>query len=191
MKPKLAWFFYGFISAIILLAIIGYFRNLPRNVAEAMPKEQQEAMSLLSPWITSAKSAKLGPFAVFVPGGSSQKAEAIMHPIKTNYPQIIITDTDISFVDVKNKIMRIKYRELTGEFEFYDFSSDLLSGISFIDSNLDGQYDMKIGPGKDYALYYNSRWLPLIKNNNKKYIEIDGTHKEIEIKGVVWKIAGQ
>ena len=50
---------------------------------------------------------------------------------------------------------------------------------------------MKIGPGKDYALYYNSRWLPLIKNNNKKYIEIDGTHKEIEIKGVVWKIAGQ
>jgi len=58
------------------------------------------------------------------------------------------------------------------------------------DRLLDGQYDLKMGPGKSIALNYNSRWFPLIIREKKKYIEIDGTLKEIEMKDLLWKFAG-
>jgi hypothetical protein len=122
-----------------------------------------------------------------------------MYPIKTSFPQIYISDSDsdimpgpiINIMDSKNRMLSVRYKESTGEFESYDYSSNLLSGISFIDSNLDGQYNLRIGPGKNIALNHNSKWFPLIRKDKKKYIEIDGTQKEIEMKGFVWKFAGQ
>jgi hypothetical protein len=78
MKLKIIWFCFGFTSAIILLATIGYMRNRPRDVTANMPKEQKEGMALMTPWVKSAKSGKIGPFVFFVPSNSSQKAEAIL-----------------------------------------------------------------------------------------------------------------
>ena len=121
----------------------------------------------------------------------------MMQPIKTRFPQINIsagsnvTEPIISLLDSKNRIISVKYKESTGEFESYDYSSNLVSGISFIDSDLDGQYDVRIGPGNNIALNYNSKWFPLIRKDKKKYIEVDGRLRELEMKGFVWKFAGQ
>jgi hypothetical protein len=96
-----------------------------------------------------------------------------------------------SIVDAKNRAISVSYNESTGEFESYNYSNNIVSGASFIDSNLDGQYDAKVGPGKSVALYYNSKWFPMIIKDKKKYLEIDGMQKEIEMKDFRWKFAGQ
>ena len=181
----------GFVVGIALLYSISHWRTRPQNVIKTWPDDDnKKAMKMLAPWITEAKVGKIGPFSVFVPSNSSENTEAIINPIKASFPKIFISGSDIDLVDSKNRSITIKYKESTGEFGSYDYSSDLLSGISFIDSNLDGQYDVKIGPGKSIALNYNSKWFPLIRKDKKKYIEVDGSKKEIEMKGFVWKFSG-
>jgi hypothetical protein len=189
----------GFVAGAALLSAISHWIARPQDATATWPDDDnKKGMKMLAPWITKARVGKLGPFAVFVPSDSSKKAEAIMHPIKHRFPQINISNNSdfsdgpyFSIVDAKNRAITVRYNESTGEFESYDFSNNLISGISFIDGNLDGQYDVQIGPGKNIALNYNSQWLPLVLRDKKKYIEIDGTLKEIEMKDFVWKFAGQ
>jgi hypothetical protein len=188
----------GFVAGAALLSAISHWRARPQDITATWPDDDnKKAMKMLAPWVTKARVGKLGPFVVFVPSNSSQKTEAMMYPMKNSFPKIsistdsnIVTGSTIGFMDSKNRMITVKYNESTGEFESYDFSTNLLSGTSFIDGNLDGQYDLKMGPGKNIALNYNSRWLPLIIRDKKKYIEIDGALKEIEMKDFVWKFAG-
>jgi hypothetical protein len=195
---KMNWksFTLGLVVGAALLSAISYWIARPQDITATWPDDDnKKAMKKISPWVTKARVGKLGPFAVFTPSNSSQKAEAIMHPIKAKFPKISISNSDIvsgptiRFMDSKNRVISVKYKESTGEFESYDYSNDQLSGISFIHSNLDGQYDVNIGPGKNLALNYNSKWFPLIKKDKKKFIEVDGTLKEIEMKDFVWKFA--
>ena len=191
-------FVFGFVAGAALLSGISHWKTRPQDITATWPDDdRKKGMKMLAPWVTKARSWKLGPFAVFAPNDSSQKAEAMMQPIKTRFPQINIsagsnvTEPIISLLDSKNRIISVKYKESTGEFESYDYSSNLVSGISFIDSDLDGQYDVRIGPGNNIALNYNSKWFPLIRKDKKKYIEVDGRLRELEMKGFVWKFAGQ
>jgi hypothetical protein len=197
---KMNWksFSLGFVAGVALLSAISHWRTRPQDVTATWPDDDnKKGMKMLAPWVTKARSWKLGPFAVFAPSDPSQKAEAMMYPVRTKFPKISVSiselgaEPSISFLDSKNRIISVSYNESTGEFKSYYFSSNLLSGISFIDGNLDGQYDVRVGPGKNIAINYNSRWFPLILKDKKKYIEIDGISKEIEMKDFVWKFAGQ
>ena len=186
MKGRFAWFSFGFISAIILLAAIGYFRNRPQNAADAWPKEIKEMMLTEKPWLKSARAIKVGPFVAIVPATSSQKTEAIISPTK-GYPQIFITEDKIDFIDSKNRYISIKYSLPAGEIKSYEFCTSLINGTSFYDNDLDGQFDLKIEKYKNFAVYYESKWYPVIRKEKKKYLEVNGAQKEIEIKDFNWK----
>jgi hypothetical protein len=198
MKMNWKSFGFGFLAGVVVLSAIGYLRFRPQDVTAKWPDDDnKKAMKMIAPWVTEAKAGKLGGFTVFVPGNSS-KTEAIMYPSKHRFPQINISNnTDIcegpsfSIVDAKNRAISLSYNESTGEFESYNYSNNIVSGVSFIDSNLDGQYDAKVGPGKSVALYYNSKWFPMTHKDKKKYLEIDGIQKEIEMKDFRWKFVGQ
>ncbi len=189
----------GFLAGAALLSGISHWRTRPQDITATWPDDdRKKGMKMIAPWVSKARSWKLGPFAVFAPSDSSQKAEAMMHPIKNRFPIINISNNSefgdgpfFSIVDAKNRSLSIKYNESTGEFESYDFSTNLISGTSFIDRNLDGQYDVKIGPGKSVAVYYSSKWFPIVFKDKKKYLEVDNTLKEIEMKDFKWKFAGQ
>lgn len=188
----------GFLAGAALLSGINHWRTRPQDIMANWPDDdRKKGMKMLAPWVTKARSWKLGPFAVFAPSDSSYKAEAMMQPIKTRYPQInISTESDgmepiIGLLDSKNRMISVKYKESTGEFETYDYSTNIVSGISFIDSNLDGQYDLRIAPRNSIAINYKSKWFPLIIKNKKKYIEVDGKLRELEMKGFEWKFAGK
>lgn len=187
----------GFLAGVALLSAISHWRARPQDVTANLPDDRKTNIKRLAPWVTKARSWKLGPFAVFVPGDPSQKSEALMYPVKSKFPIVnvsvsgIDSEPSISFVDSKNRIISMSYKESTGEFTSYDFSNSLISGISFIDGNLDGQYDLRIGPDKNIAINYNSKWIPVIRKDKKKYIELDSILKEIEIKNFMWKFAGQ
>jgi len=187
----------GFVAGVALLSAISHWRARPQDVTANLPDDRKTNIKRLAPWVTKARSWNLGPFAVFVPGDPSQKSEAIMYPVKSQFPIVNVSvssmgsEPSISFVDSKNRIISVGYNVSTGEFKSYDFSSNLTSGISFIDGNLDGQYDLRIGPDKNIAINYNSKWTPVIRKDKKKYMELDGILKEIEIKNFMWGFAGQ
>lgn len=188
----------GFIAGVAVLSSIGYFRFRPQDITAKWPdNDNKKAVMMLAPWVTKAKAGKLGAFTVYVPSNPS-KPEAIMYPSTQRFPQIFVSDKSdycespsFFIVDAKNRAINVSYKESTGEFESYNYSNDNVSGVTFIDSNLDGQYDVKIGQGKNVALYYGSKWVPMIRKDKKKYLEIDGMQKEIEMKNFRWKFVGQ
>jgi len=186
----------GFLSGVVVLSAIGYLRFRAQDITAKWPDDDnKKAMKMMAPWVKEAKAGKLGAFTVFVPGNSS-KTEAIMYPSKHRFPQINISNNNdfcdgpsFSIVDAKNRVISVSYNESTGEFDSYNYSNNIASGTSFIDRNLDGQYDAKVGPGKSVALYFNSKWFPMTIKDKKKYLEIDGKQKEIEMKDFRWKFA--
>ena len=147
---------------------------------------------MMAPWITKARVAKLGAFAAFVPSDPSLKAEAIIHPIKTGFPKVNISNSgvvpgpSISLIDSKSRLITVNFNEPTGEFISYDYSPNMINGTSFIDADLDGEYDVKVGPGKNLSVKYNEQWHSVSRKDNKRYIEVDGAFKEIKMKDFRW-----
>jgi len=91
---KMNWksFSLGFVAGVVLLSAISHWRARPQDVTAAWPDDdRKKGMKMLAPWVTKARSWKLGPFAVFAPSDPSQKAEAMMHPVKTKFPMVNVS----------------------------------------------------------------------------------------------------
>jgi len=198
MKVKLKWFSLGFITAVLILFALGYaWNHRSENAVKNMPKEEQEMMLSIYPWLKSAQGHLCGPFVLTTPASQFEKAEAMISPYKlktfTSYPQMVVDEHTIFIIDSKNRMMSIRYLNTTGEFKSYDFNTGS-EGVTFFDSNLDGQFDVKLGPGpKNCSVYYDSRWLPVIFRNKRQYININGNEKEIKLSLLKegWKFVGQ
>ncbi|MBI5695527.1 MAG: hypothetical protein HZC51_07300 [Nitrospirae bacterium] len=186
MKARLAWFTLGFITAIALVSSVNYYRFRPQNAVRNLPKDQQEAMLTMFPWLKTAKAGKLGPFKVIVPASSTDKSQASISSEK-GYPQIFIYTDRISIMDSKEKIMSIQYEQSTGEFRYYEYSTNIVKGSSFFDSDLDGQYDVKFDPSYNFGIFYDSKWIPVVRKDKRKYVNIGGAEREIEISKSTWK----
>jgi len=61
-----------------------------------------------------------------------------------------------------------------------------VGGISYFDGNLDGAYDLRIGPGSSLAVNYKDNWQPVMRKDKKRYVEADGVLREIEMKDFAW-----
>jgi len=188
----------GFVAGAALLSALSHWNSRPRDVTAAWPDDDnKKGMKMIAPWITKARVAKLGAFVAFVPSDPSRKAEAIIHPIKTGFPKVNISNSGvvpgptISLIDSKNRMFSVNFSEPTGEFISYDYSSNIVNGTSFIDANLDGEYDVKVGPGSNLAVRYEEKWHSVIRKDNKRYIEADGAFKEIEMKDFRWNFVRQ
>jgi len=179
----------GFLAGVAVISGISHWASRPRDVTATWPDDDnKKGMKMLTPWITNSRVAKLGAFAAFVPS-DPQKAEAILHPMKSGFPKVIInTDStpSISFMDSKNRIISVRFNLATGEFKSYDYSPSLVGGISYVDGNLDGAYDLRIGPGNNLAVNYKDNWQPVIRKDKKKFVEADGVLREIEMKDFAW-----
>lgn len=191
-------FAFGFVAGVALLSAISHWRARPQNVIASWPDDDnKKGMQMIAPWITKARVAKLGAFAAFVPSDSSQKTEAIIHPIKTGFPKVNISNSGvvpgptISLIDSKNRLITVNFSEPTGEFISYDYSPNMITGTSFIDANLDGEYDVKVGPASNLAVNYMEKWHSVTRKDKKRYIEVDGELKEIEMKDFRWNFVGK
>ncbi|AMV73290.1 hypothetical protein JCM30471_16920 [Desulfuromonas carbonis] len=191
MRRNLKWYFAGLLTAIIVFGAWGWVNNRPSNTVREFPKETQEFMVQLMPWLKSARGANLGPFTIVVPGNNSENSEAIFWPQGKGFPQVFVSEDKISLIDSKNKMMSIKLREKSGEFKSYDMTPDMLSNVSYFDNNFDGQYDVKLNvaePGKrpEISIYYESKWLPVVFKEKKKYINTNGDLREISLDNFSW-----
>ena len=179
----------GFVAGVAVISAMSHWISRSRDVAGTWPDDDnKKGMKMMTPWITNARVAKLGAFAAFVPS-DPQKAEAILHPIKSGFPKVIINTESapsISFMDSKNRIISVRFNGATGEFKSYDYSPSFAEGISYVDGSLVGAYDLRIGPGSSLAVNYKNNWQPVIRKDKKRYIEADGVLREIEMKDFVW-----
>jgi len=192
MRRNLKWYLAGLLTAIIVISAWGWLSNRPSNNVREFPKETQEFMVQLMPWLKSARGANLGPFTIVVPSNNSEKPEAIFWPQGKGFPQVIVSENNISLIDSKNRMMSIKLREKSGEFKSYDMTPDMLSNASYFDNDFDGQYDAKLnitesGKRPEISIYYESKWLPVVFKNNKKYIKTTDTLREISLDSFSWQ----
>lgn len=180
----------GFVAGAAVISGISHWVSRPRDVTASWPDdENKKGMKMMTPWITKARVAKLGAFAAFVPS-DTQKAEAILHPMKIGFPKVIInadSSPSITFMDSKNRMINVRFTDATGEFQSYDYSPSFVGGISYVDGNLDGAYDLRIGPGSDLAVNYKEKWEPVIRKDKQRYIEADGALRKIEMKDFAWR----
>ncbi len=90
-------------------------------------------------------------------------------------------------MDSKNRVICVRFNDANGVFKSYDYSPSLAGGISYVDGNLDGTYDLRIGPGNSMAVFYQEKWQPVVPKDQKRYIEADGALREIEISDFAWR----
>jgi len=195
VRTKLTWFFAGVLSTVIALNIYTWSTNRPSNAVSEFKPEVQNFMLKMMPWLESAKGVQVGPYVFVAPSESSSSPEAIVYPAISGYPQLLITKNEISFVDSQNKILSVSMSLDTGEFNSYNFSPDMISGVSYFDTDINGQFDVRVYSGKDqnksrFQVYYDSAWHPVTTEGKKHFVKSGDNSKEIEFgKGFVWKFS--
>lgn len=112
MIQKIKWFVLGVISTLIVLGTWGWFLNRPANAVRGFPQEAQNFMLQLNPWLKTAREAKIGPFLISVPSKSTDPPGAIIWPNNGGFPQILLSENEISLVDKKLKIISLNHYAL-------------------------------------------------------------------------------
>jgi len=192
MKKNILWFLLGGVSTIAVVFLYNWQVNRPSNAVREFPPESQQFMLQLMPWLETAKGVNVGPFTVVVPSDSAANPEAIVYPQKNGFPQILLRGSDeISLVGGKGKVMSVRFESDTGELESFNVSPDPSISMTFFDHDFDGQYDLKFLPWAEgqppkFRVHYQSKWLPIVFDDKKKYIEVDGQLREVTIKKFRW-----
>lgn len=192
MNQKIKWFILGLTTSLVFIGAWSWLQNQPSNAVRAFPQETRDFMLEFKPWLETARGANVGPFTIAVPSKNSESPEAIIWPQNHGFPQIFLSEKDISFIDSKNKIFSIKFNNKSGEFMSYDMSPDLSSGTSFFDNNFDGEYDVKFNVDAknkrlEINIYHESKWLPVVYKEKKKFIEVSGVLREIRLENFNWE----
>ncbi len=132
-------FVMGFVVGVALLSAISHWRVRPQNVIATWPDDDnKKGMQMLAPWVTEARTGKLGPFIVMAPKSFESSPEAILQPAKGKNPWIYFTGQEITIHDSKKRAISVDYEAATGEFRSYSYSPDLVAGPSFMDRGMTG-----------------------------------------------------
>lgn len=73
-----------------------------------------------------------------------------------------------------------------GAFDSYEFTTGMdVNSESFRDDGMDGQYDLRIGPGGAMAVSVGSRWHEVVHEDRQSYVELDGKLVPVQLFPVV------
>lgn len=142
------------------------------------------------PWLKYARAGGIGPFKVIVPAGSSNVREALisLNSEDVSYPFLMLSSNNIDITDKEFNQISIEFNKSTGDFVSYNFTTDMMRNYeTFIDSNVDGRYDVEMDfTNKMTYVNYESEWLPVQKDGDRRYIELDGTEKDVKVSSKGW-----
>lgn len=166
-------FFYGSTAALWQRKLID---DVPESLREMMPDS-----------LKSAKYTAVGGF-VFVTS-KEYPFDAICYPqSKTHRPAVFFSsdgDQDtVGTVSIHGKDGRhlvATDEDGDGTLDSYAYVTSLgLDSVQFVDSDMDGHYDHRMGPERDYAVRIDGQWLDFIRDEGKSCVEIDGEIRELE-----------
>lgn len=194
MKKFVIGFFVGFSFCLVILSIVSYMRNRPIDYTKTLSAESEQMTSGIFPWLKSARGVEMGPLTMLTPYGT-KKEEALIYLKEDSFPKVIFRSSSsgdklesIMILDSKYRAIIVNDKDGDRIFDSYQFSTNASSdSYYFSDNNLDGNYDIRQGPGLNFDVNINGQWHTLIPKDGEKYVEVDGVKKEVDqVKGV-WR----
>ena len=155
MKSQIAYFVGGLIISWAVWSTVDHLKCRPHDLTDSVPRDalalMQEYDAVL-PWFRAAYSLKLGAFKIVKPA-DPRNASAFVTPLDDGYPRIYLFDNDtngrpdsIMVQDSALHAIGVSDRDGDGKFDAHDFSTGMRSNsVSFIDGNMDGQFDLRLG----------------------------------------------
>ncbi len=192
MKRSIIWFVMGFVVSWLIWSVVAHIRLRPRDYTASWSTTQQE---LAPDWMKKAKGRRIGNFMVFTPADSAIAAAYIHPPIPNQFPGVFIQDKDadgrldsILIADSAYQYVSLNDKTSDGVFDSLNFSTALSQdSMFFTDSNMDGEYDTRLGPGRAIAVTIAGQWYDLIHTNNKQYVKIGEVLTPVKAFDGVWK----
>lgn len=197
MKTKLTWFIIGAIVSWLTWSVVAYVRARPHDLTTKWPSELRKVYGNVGrPWLRSAVARNVGGFTVCASAGAMGPS-AIIAPRGKAIPQVSFgSETSEGFVnsitlsaagdqsitaDLDANGQILKYTVTTG---------DLLDShsVAMVDADMDGQFDMRIGPGRHVYLWLNSAWHERVSLNGSTYIDLNGVRTEVALTNGRWKL---
>lgn len=193
---KATWFFVGVIVSWGIWSVIYFWRSRPHNLTATWPSELRAIPGDSLSWLRSAVARNVGGVVVCASAKETDPSAIIRSRGKT-FPQILMSsDKAEGFVDsiilsaagdqsitadldAKGQIR--KYTVSTGDF----LGS---KAVAMVDSDMDGQFDVRIGPGRHVYLWLNSAWRERMSSNGSTYVDLNGTKTEVVLTNGVWKL---
>ena len=189
-KTRIIWFLFGFVAASGIWSIWGYARARPQDYTQSWPSGLREVAG--EHWLKRARGVDLGTFVVYVAAESSQAA-ALIHPKPLQYPQVYYVDEDangyidsLMAYDSSQRSINLSDEDADGSFNSFIYSTDT---NSFVDVDLDGQYDHRYGPGRQHAVFIDSQWHDVMAEGQKLYVMLNGKRTELRIDNGIWKVS--
>ena len=193
MKTRVVWFVLGFVLSWGVWSAVSYTRGEGQDYTQSWPDAMQE---MAPEWTKQAKGRTQGRFTV-IASADSQNASAMIYPTPPNqFPGVVYEDQDsdgqvdwLLVADANHRSFSLDVAN--GRFESCTYSTGLADSITFQDANMDGQYDDRIGPGKERAVMIESAWRDLIVQSNDRYVDLNGMRTPLKQVDGVWMIANE
>jgi len=196
MKTKIKWFVLGFLASWLTWSVISYIRLHPRDLTAKWPDDVQKVFGDNVPWLRSAVARNVGNFVVCASAEKSN-ASATISPRGQPFPQVFMTDVGMSGAVDSIILTAAGHQSISvdmdtdGRFRKYTVSTgDLFdtNSVAMVDSDMNGEFDIKIGPGRHIAVWINSAWRERVATNGQHFITLDGVMTEVVNSNGVWKV---
>jgi hypothetical protein len=195
MKTQIKWFIIGVVMSWLTWSVLSYCRSRPVNLTQKMPEAVKPFYEKDSTWVKSAIARHVGRFCLFA--ASDDKASAWLRLHDVPFPFVIVDSKgtnrlpeSITLVGNKGQSISIDITDDGGFSKYAVSTGDLFdtNAVSVVDSDMDGQYDIRIGPGRRVDVYINSQWHQRISTNGQHFVEMNGVLKQITRTDKVWTL---
>lgn len=190
-RSRITWFTMGVTVSWFFWALISYTGDRPRDHTQSWSEDMQQ---LAPEWVKNSRGQTLGRFTVIADADRSHAA-AIIYPKPNHYPGVIYGDENsdglvdnLSVIDANHRNWSFTDEDADGRFDSYTYSAGLATeSIAFLDADIDGAYDHRFGPGREFAVMIDSDWHDVIIVGKKRYVDVNGEMTEITRVDGTWK----
>lgn len=168
-----------------------YSRNAPH---EHVPGVIQ---AFAPDWVKSSKARPTGPLTTLVPPDSAE-ASAIIYPTRPpHFPACYLRDDDsdgridqVQVDDASGRTFSMLDSDGDGRLDtFFYITRHGDSSIALEDSDMDGEYDHRLGPRQELSLRIRSDWHRATRKDGRYFVEMDGELVEVTSPDGKWEIA--
>lgn len=193
---KTMFFFLGFIVSWGMWSTVFYVRSRPHDLMQPWSSDIKRICGDQMSWLSSASVRSVGTFVV---SAASRKtnASAAIRTQKANFPNVLITDEDqngavdsIILIGAGGHSISVNLKP-DGRFVNYTVSTgDILepNAVAMVDVDMDGSFDIRVGPGRKVDVNINSNWYQRVSTNGKCFVEIQGVMTEVVMTNGLWKL---
>lgn len=192
---KAMWFFMGVILSWLTWMTLSYFRSRPQDITQLMSATERSYYDKHSRWVKSAIARHIGRFWVFAASDGKACAWLRLHDVL--FPFVIIDDRGTNRLAESIRLVGNRGQSISvdiandGGISGYSVSTGGLfssNSVSMMDVNMDGQYDLRIGPDREVDVNINSHWYQRISTNGQYFVELNGVAKQIIMTNGLWQL---